>query len=422
MIRSVPPRTREIVSAWPAPPAAPAGLQGRPFEERAVEVSAKLRSAVAAVISALPEQVSGGTDLDRQLKLGSTVSWRLYSFANEANPLTALEYLPGRATIGRLAQAVQKKGLPGELAERLREAFDKFEAFTAEYAGDRATLASLVSGVRNDGPGQIARRRSTFRLNADHWGIRAKTHLSCLIVQPGIEPRSQEEWVLVRGDVQAESLRRGAVFSVTHRAGAEDTPGHTVPSDSLEVLTQFCSRPLPEITSVVDPYTGYRETRILAAGIGKSSSLNFFTRERILLSNKESDPVPDMAWDQAAMVRVPVSLQIGDLLVPRGRADPASVAVAVYGNLANVEKAFQFQAQDRLPISEEAVYLGAELSALQTPDVPNYPEMIEHVLNEQGWGKEEFDIFRCRVQYPVLHTIIKLSVSRRMGYQHADGI
>jgi hypothetical protein len=392
----------------------PAATPHRSFEEEAVAIATRLRAEVAAVIVALPEKVSGGTDLDRQLKLGSTNSWRLHSFATAANPMAALEYLPGRATILRLAQAARRKGISPELHERLLEAYDRFESFLQEHAGDRSTLTSMVSAATGDGgAGQIARRRSAFRNNADLWGLQAHTRIYCAIINEGAGPGEQDA-VILRGDVDARSLRRGAALQITHRASVAESNKsdasfreRQVPSSDIGVLTEFCSRPTPALTSTIDRTGKKRITKIQSPGIGKSSSLNFFMWEHAPNAN---EGLPQTNWGLSSLMRLPVSVFIGDLLIRRRWADPKSIAVETYGNLTNMDEGLERRPEDRLPIQEVASHLGSDLDALLTPDVPRYPEMVRHVLREMEWDSAEFDIFRCRVQYPILHTVIDVRV------------
>lgn len=378
------------------------------FEQDAIEVASNLRTAVAAVISALPERVSGGTDLDRQLSLGSTASWHLHSFATALNPLAAIEFLPGRRTIMRMVQAAHSKGLPEEIPERLRAAYDQFEAFMQEHSGDRPTLASLVSGVTgNSGTAHLARRRTAFRVESDLWGLQARTHLRCTVFHPGEQPGVNDA-VLISGDVEVRSLRRGTQLRIAHRASVNNLDtGFQRLSPTIHVLEDFCSKPVPEMTASIDSKSGQRTTKVIVPGVGKSNSIDFFIWEYLPDTNQG---VRHTVWSIAPLVRLPVELLVCDLLVPHGWVDPMSARAAVCGNLTDVEKACPNNEDDRMPMQEEAVYLGTDLNALQTPDVPRYPEMIRHVLQKQGWDKAEFDIFRCQVKYPVLHTLISLQV------------
>ena len=99
------------------------------------------------------------------------------------------------------------------------------------------------------------------------------------------------------------------------------------------------------------------------------------------------------------------------LLVPRGASNPASVRVGTYGNASNVDSAMSCASELLMPTRETGVHLGASLDSLQSPEVARCPQLMRHVLNQNGWASIEFDLYRCRVRYPILHTAISLTVA-----------
>lgn len=64
-----------------------------------------------------------------------------------------------------------------------------------------------------------------------------------------------------------------------------------------------------------------------------------------------------------------------------------------------------------LPVKEHPEYLGTSLAAMRAGDVPNHSDMLRKVLTEMGWGNTRFDIYRVRVPYPIMHSVIYLRVA-----------
>lgn len=62
----------------------------------------------------------------------------------------------------------------------------------------------------------------------------------------------------------------------------------------------------------------------------------------------------------------------------------------------------------QLPIRERVVSLGSGADAVQTPEVPQYPEMFRYVCRILGWDPDEFDVYRLRLAFPVLSSDVKL--------------
>jgi hypothetical protein len=61
-----------------------------------------------------------------------------------------------------------------------------------------------------------------------------------------------------------------------------------------------------------------------------------------------------------------------------------------------------------LPVNESAFFLGRGLEPGRTPVVPRYVEMIGYAMDRVGWNPDEFRLFRCIVEYPMVQSMIRL--------------
>jgi hypothetical protein len=43
--------------------------------------------------------------------------------------------------------------------------------------------------------------------------------------------------------------------------------------------------------------------------------------------------------------------------------------------------------------------------------VPRYTEMLRSLLAELGWANTQYDVYRVRVQFPVMQTLVCLAVN-----------
>ena len=68
------------------------------------------------------------------------------------------------------------------------------------------------------------------------------------------------------------------------------------------------------------------------------------------------------------------------------------------------------QDSDLLPLTERAEYLGDGIDAARTPLIPRYADLLSYAMQRTGWRPEDFRVFRCRVDYPVLYTRIRLTL------------
>src|SRR4030095_4161021 len=134
--------------------------------------------------------------------------------------------------------------------------------------------------------------------------------------------------------------------------------------------------------------------------------VSFFGHQAFYDSN---NGVRQRSWDIRVLAAVPSRLLLIDMLVRRGWADPESVRASTHGDLADPRGVYENAGPFVMPAREAAAYLGTDVDLTYTPDVPRCPDMIGTVLKANGWKETQFDIFRSRVRYPILHSMIMIA-------------
>jgi hypothetical protein len=343
----------------------------------------------------------------------------VYSFVAAANPVAAIGQVPGRVAMSRLLSAAREKGLAEELTERVEGAFDQFEAFSKEHANNRAMLNALASGVAAGEEGGAANdlkwRRSALRDNSHIWGVQAQTTLLCAVLHPSAEQDGIDA-LLVGGYARVHALRKQLPLRLMVRSGAfdtQETPAQKpfVRPNETYLLHDFSTRPFPRLETASDP-TGMLETSLWFDGIGKAAAVDVYTA-KVVRNATRGEPQP---WHGTTKtVTVPSEVLHLDLMVPRGWTNPTTVRTSTHGNPALLESLMQRVPDFEMPVKEAAVYSGNDLRALESPDVARYPEMVRTVLEQLGWAGTTFDIFRCRVRYPIMHSLVHLRVETVKG-------
>src|SRR6185295_12335821 len=120
--------------------------------------------------------------------------------------------------------------------------------------------------------------------------------------------------------------------------------------------------------------------------------------------NENAESTPHAFYDGRLFVTIPVETVVWELLIPAGLTDPATARVVVYGRRAHPEHVYDERKGDLLPQREIVTYLGALEHLPPIPGAPRHSDAVRHVLKQQGWLGTKFDAYRCRVQYPVLHS------------------
>lgn len=402
--------------------AAPSEAGTRPFEEDAGAVLRRLKSALVGVFAASPRPIRSATDVQRNLKLPKTLSWQLYGFTNSADPASAATLIPGPQAAARLLKAAADQGVAEPLLDRAAAAFAEFEACVERHAGSRAAFDSMVSALpagEGGRPTDLDARREAFRALSHIYGVQVGATLITFLVGPGPEPGTCEV-VLVNGFVNlgvmrpfeklfigrhgqkrnaAEPLwRRGWPIAHTPEEGAgADGPAPVLPGFSAGELPRFSVEPRKE---------GGRAFYISGPPVGRTGELTFFLAERFAPERVDDE---DAEFDTTVLH--PTHTQIHDVLVYPGFADPrVEPTTAVYGGPLH-DMRLERRDEDRLRIGAQSVFVGRGAESLQTPIVPRYVEMLSHVSAAMGWNLAEFCAFRCQIEYPVLHSLLHVSLS-----------
>jgi hypothetical protein len=114
-----------------------------------------------------------------------------------------------------------------------------------------------------------------------------------------------------------------------------------------------------------------------------------------------------------AVVRTPSEVLIHDCLVRRDICPPFSPRVDVMHDISGRTLGELHREHERLPMRESVVYMGRGVDALETEEVPRYPEMIRTAMGKLGWDPNDYDAYRCRVEYPVVPSSVRVEIELR---------
>lgn len=388
--------------------------RSRTFESDVLEVMARMRGALAQLIAAVPDDITKGADLHRSFHLDRTLSWKVFKVAHTADPIAAGAHVPSPANMDTLFKAARKRGVPETLIQSAAQAAADFEDLVAAHAGDRAAFDSMVSALaRDDSSDQIdlVHRRLGFRAQRHILGVQARTQVKLLGLQASQDPRWLDA-ILVQGFVGLRRLRGDAPFVVSY-SGARDDEGGPVHvrrqplglasnGDEMSLLAEFCSQPLPEFR-VSQMEDGFLRGEVLTRDVGNRAAVTCFEGHVVSPAmprylEKGNDVVASVA-----VVRNPCEVLMVDLLMPPKLYGPVKPdAYVKTDHVADSSRDLVTSCDYRLPGRPAVRHLGRSPSVLHTPDVPRYAELAYDVFRRAGWNAEEFDVYRCRIEYPVM--------------------
>jgi hypothetical protein len=359
--------------------------------------------------------VARAVDLERQLQVDKKLAWRVFRLVNSSG-LREAANVPGRPAMKRLLASAEASGAPGPVIRRIADASERFERFATMQGGNREEMISLMvrmAGETSDSY-ELRMRKSFFRAAAHMWGVQAQMQVRTMIQGPVDSPQ-RYRGVLVAGDIglQRRDPMRPLVVSARLEAKSDETPTGTeveYPDDGpprVELLTEYCSQPLPQMVPQRS-ISGHAETEMVFPVSGRAGAITLYTSRSV--AGVDENPV---GVNAKMFVAIPAESVIFDLVVPAGQTDPASARVAVYGRRHHPEHVLEQRPSDLFPQQETVTYLGAAENIPAIAGAPRHHEAVREVLQRYGWLGARFDIYRCRVQFPVLHTLLALRVDPR---------
>ena len=102
-------------------------------------------------------------------------------------------------------------------------------------------------------------------------------------------------------------------------------------------------------------------------------------------------------------VPVPCEVLVLDLVVQEdalGNVNPVAGCFSTMLNESQLPGAME--SCERLPLSESVAFLGKGLPVLRSSEIARHAEMYAAVFEKLGWASERFEVYRCRIAFPVM--------------------
>ena len=374
----------------------------------------ELRVQVSRLIGALPERAERAADLARALRLDAALAWQLHSLITQSDSLLASRLIPKPGAMARFIRSAKTAGLPQPLCDGVSEAYKSFEHLIDAHAGTRDEFDAMVSALRPDDAASLQKiRRAAYRADAAVWGVSARGTTHAVIFNE--RPSGEHDCLAIRGRIGLRKLYEHAVVSIYASgktwgggSGPVQPPLEHGPSvNRCELLKEHCTGHVPEVTSTMLPDGSVREFLMLQ-GIGRTAESTVFWRNMAMDFHGGSRVPPH---GLSAPCLEPTELMVVDLLIPSGWANPKSATAWITPESSRYDTADPTQAIYRLPFEGEVRSLGTRLSRMHISLVPEYPDMIAQQIRAVGWQETVFDIVRCEIRYPALHSSLHVAVT-----------
>lgn len=381
----------------------------------AANVMAELHTALSELLANAGEPIARAVDVERVFRLDKTLSWQVFRLSQSAE-LAEAGNVPSRTAVRRLLDAARRRKTPKAVMDRVSAAFEQFEELAAVHGGDRAGLLSMMSGMLGDKSQQydLKIRKSVFRGQAHLWGVHARMAVRTAIFMPREVKDGQivGDLALLSGDIgmahrfQSEPL-------VMHRwlwthdesaAGNDQSHQHAAVDEGPIMLPEFSTQPLPTITDDGTMY-GVPQTRMVFPP-GLANAVTLYS-----LQQRANFPTPvDQGFYFQSVFKMPIEVNVWELLIPAGWSNPASARAAIFGCRENPERVYDERISDLMHHRVSLDYLGVHTGVPILPGETRHAAAVRHAIEAAGWTGTRFDVYRCRVEYPLLFTMLSVRV------------
>lgn len=318
----------------------------------------------------------------------------------------------------RFLDAATRIGVPKELIDASRQAFEGLQDLVRTHAGDRASADILLGPLTDEGRRrlELSLRRDGFRAHAHVLGVQASALYQADVIlppKPGFLPdvarvrghfglrrnRADVRWIVARSTVMHADGPRGDVRREPLQSG--DATDGSAPA----LLHQFCSDPLPVVERRV--IGGVTVEDVLQPGmVGQIGAVDVVTGERF-----GQMPRRDFKEDAVVMpVSVPCERLCYEVLMPRALLE-RKPRLRVHSTIQTEMPYVRGPDFAAIPVPETLENLGDAQSAPSAPYIPRHAQMLRWMLDQIGPVPGGLELWRVRMRFPPIPICIAVSYS-----------
>jgi hypothetical protein len=390
------------------------------FNVDAAQVLGALRTSIANVL-ATAGGVRKPADLQKSFKLDGTLSWQIFQISGmrggDDSIIARGANVPSRTSLKKFLEAAVNRGIEQAKVDRVWSDYERFEKLVDVHAGDRTSFNSMVSAVGSADEEWIAANaqhaRNAYRSMSHATGMQARTKLGCGIFNPS---ENGDLWNLgvILGYVGLRVLRPAPTVQVFRLRIVEPSVRQIMRREPFALseagngylLEEFSTQPLPPF-SIREVDAGWLVGELERPNVGNlgASTMHFGTAYY-------NHPVPgrgnDAHFNADVVVDKPVEVIIVDVLVKPGMMRGAKPRAEVF--LGNNHSDAPILPGDLIPLLGDyrAQYLGKGVDVLATPDVPQYPEMVQASADKLGWDVSQHEAWRIKIEYPFYQATVRM--------------
>lgn len=383
---------------------------GSELELQAVtSASESLRTSISNLIATLVDQPVRPSGLSKTLGINKDIASRVVNAISTPDPLASVYAMPGPSPLRSLVRSAKRKGAPADLIEVADRAIDAFERMLVEQIGDKTGLNALIGAWLPEARQEVdaTARQLMYRGSSLVKGLYADVAVVSFLLHRAADTPDRCDTAMIGGWVGLCRIRpRVPMRFVARLVHPKDNTGpmFDAAGDPFyeRFLQEFSDQPLPV---TIRQATDRREYWLDDRGVGPRSSTRVFVTERY----KSNHPFLQPATTAAPLrffyagVDVPVKTLILDVFLAEDVWPGVDPELRIYDTAANGVANPNDPSRD-LDMMEPptSIYrITGGIAGARSAIIPNYPSMLESVLQNHGWSASAFRGYRCQIDYPM---------------------
>jgi hypothetical protein len=400
------------------------------FATEVGRVMGRVRSTLAGMFSEFPNGVRKSRDVQKYLGVDANLSWQVFKLLATPDAVGSSRFVPAAVSMRRVFEAARERGVEVEQVEAAELAIRDFERLIRNHAGDRASFESMLAGVVGTSDGDSMRqadlqnRKAVFKGHTYFWGMWVETRLVSTMFAPSRTHPGLYDYGHLRSLLSLRRLRAEANMLVDRyniKKFNEQQPGtgdravapQRLPLDPLSMercgaplIAKFSTAPMPSFTTTFDKL-GESRTTLISERVGQKSLVDL-TFGNITRGAPVGYGFEGKHRTKGCYVKtwLPTKLLCVNILVHRDSfpRDRLRLSLNVRGHALQTDPNDLADHHGLLPFSERLTYVGRGATGGHTLDVPQHVNMLQYMVDVAGYDLEEFDVYRARIEYPLLDT------------------
>lgn len=391
------------------------------FETESRETLRRLRASFLALMAAVPGTPGRAADVGRALSVDKKTAWQVFKIISSDDPFACASHVPTGKALERVLRAAGDRGVPISMTDGVRATTRAFDELVMRYAGDRSVFDTMVSSIVDaDAPVELAHYRAAFRANVHIYEASCRVASVCQIFHHNLDDPTRLDLAVLQGKHDLRQTGGRPYLPVGSTTLRRDTDGPVagcvaplVTDDGLNIgfLPEFSTSSSSQI-SLANRDEKRAEIQMRLQGAGLPGRATCVFGHVLRAPGKVRRFETDEHVESSSSVRsIPTELLNLDVLV---HTPTFGTVVPKVSWLRDAGRNENIPDPRRHPDKQLAVppgcltELAGGIDSLATPELPRQAELVRWALNKLGWEQSGYQIFRCRLRYPLVPSTLSL--------------